>query len=86
MPAKSHYYRLQKGYTFPVVATVAREHRERRLAKLRLEATPVMLGGDCRCDSPGHSAQFGTYVLMDLASNTILNHQLVSVGGFAMCY
>ncbi|XP_048114993.1 uncharacterized protein LOC125304619 [Alosa alosa] len=44
----------------------------------------VAVGGDMRADSPGHSAKFGSYTLMNLESNTIMDIQLVQsneVGG-----
>ncbi|XP_041951764.1 uncharacterized protein LOC121711937 isoform X2 [Alosa sapidissima] len=44
----------------------------------------VALGGDMRADLPGHSAKFGSYTLMNLESNTIMDIQLVQsneVGG-----
>ncbi|XP_062393824.1 uncharacterized protein LOC134082194 isoform X2 [Sardina pilchardus] len=44
----------------------------------------VAVGGDMRADSPGHSAKFGSYSLMNLESNTIMDIQLVQsneVGG-----
>ena len=40
---------------------------------------PLSLGGDGRSDSPGHSAKFGSYTLMDLEHNTILDVELVQV-------
>ncbi|XP_075891651.1 uncharacterized protein LOC142894271 [Nelusetta ayraudi] len=44
----------------------------------------VVLGGDVRADSPGHSAKFGSYTTMDLDTNTIVDMQLIQsneVGG-----
>ncbi|XP_028444628.1 uncharacterized protein LOC114562455 [Perca flavescens] len=44
----------------------------------------VILGGDMRADSPGHSAKYGSYTTMDLQCNTIVDIQLVQsneVGG-----
>ncbi|XP_042565521.1 uncharacterized protein LOC116223275 [Clupea harengus] len=44
----------------------------------------VILGGDLRADSPGHCAKFGSYTVMDLTNNTIIDLQLVQsneVGG-----
>ncbi|XP_074543284.1 uncharacterized protein LOC141803222 [Halichoeres trimaculatus] len=44
----------------------------------------VIFGGDMRADSPGHSAKFGSYTMMDLSTNTIVDIQLVQsneVGG-----
>ncbi|KAK7884695.1 hypothetical protein WMY93_027818 [Mugilogobius chulae] len=44
----------------------------------------LALGGDMRADSPGHSAKYGSYTLMELQSERILDIQLVQsneVGG-----
>ena len=39
----------------------------------------VVLGGDARCDSPGYSAKFGSYSLMDLNTNKIVDVRLIQV-------
>ncbi|XP_063731390.1 uncharacterized protein LOC134859038 [Eleginops maclovinus] len=44
----------------------------------------AVVGGDMRADSPGHSAKYGSYSLMNLESNHIVDLQLVQsneVGG-----
>ena len=41
------------------------EHQEAILAFLK--GTPLQLPGDGRCDSPGYSAKYCTYSLMDNA-------------------
>ncbi|XP_030269578.1 uncharacterized protein LOC115579945 isoform X2 [Sparus aurata] len=44
----------------------------------------AILGGDMRADSPGHSAKYGSYTLMDLNNNNVIDIQLVQnneVGG-----
>ena len=38
-----------------------------------------MLSGDGRCDSPGYSAKYGTYSLMDNATGFIIDYSLVQV-------
>ena len=38
-----------------------------------------MLGGDRRADSPGHSAKYGSYSVLELNHNIILDIQLVQV-------
>ena len=38
-----------------------------------------MLGGDRRADSPGHSAKYGSYYVLELNHNIILDIQLVQV-------
>ena len=40
---------------------------------------PVHLNGEGRFDSPGHSALFGTYTMMDSKANLIVACQLVKV-------
>lgn len=37
----------------------------------------IVLGGDMTADSPGHSAKFGSYTVMDLRTSTIIDLQLV---------
>lgn len=43
------------------------------------ENTPLILGGDGRADSPGHSAEFGTYSMIELNHNVVLDIQIVQV-------
>ncbi|PIK47559.1 hypothetical protein BSL78_15577, partial [Apostichopus japonicus] len=38
---------------------------------------PLVLGGDARADSPGHTAKFGSYTLMELNVNQILDLTLI---------
>nr|XP_021325191.1 uncharacterized protein LOC101884910 isoform X1 [Danio rerio]XP_021325192.1 uncharacterized protein LOC101884910 isoform X1 [Danio rerio] len=37
----------------------------------------TIFGGDMRADSPGHSAKYGTYSVMDLKANRIVDIQLI---------
>jgi len=39
----------------------------------------LSLAGDGRCDSPGHSALFGTYSLMDTETGKIVCFELIKV-------
>ena len=41
--------------------------------------TQMVIGGDARADSPGHSAKFGVYSITDLEANTIADRQLIQV-------
>ena len=40
---------------------------------------PLVIGGDIRADSPGHSAKFGSYTVMDLEHHHILNVESVQI-------
>ena len=37
------------------------------------------MSGDGRCDSPGYSAKYSTYTLMDSATDLILDYSLIQV-------
>ena len=39
----------------------------------------MTLAGDARCDSPGHSAKYGTYTMLDVKINKIVDFKVVSV-------
>ena len=39
----------------------------------------LVLGRDARMDSPGHSAKYGSYSLMDLGTTKVIELQLVQV-------
>jgi hypothetical protein len=39
----------------------------------------VVLGGDGRADTPGHSAKYGTYSMVDLDDGVVVDIQLVQV-------
>ena len=58
----------------------SREQQSSLLDSIKDEGKELILGGDGRCDSPGHSAKYGSYSLMDLEQNRILDSQLVQVG------
>lgn len=60
---------------------VERTYRQQSilLNEIKAEGRGVKLGGDGRCDSPDHSAKYGSYSLMDVEQNKILDSQLVQV-------
>ena len=41
--------------------------------------SPVIIGGDGRADSPGHSAKYGSYGIIDMSTNKVLHTELVQV-------
>ena len=40
---------------------------------------PLTVGGDGRADSPGHSAKYGSYGVIDLSNNKVIHIELVQV-------
>jgi len=71
------YGKLQSSYLAPAVRELWGTE-QRQLLQARA-GTEVPLGGDGRCCSPGHTAKYGSYTLMDLATCKILDTQLIQV-------
>ena len=44
----------------------------------------LILGGDGRCCSPGHTAKYGSYSVMDLKTSEVLDMQLIQVRIYAI--
>ena len=75
--SERYFYRLQKEHLYPVVHTNYVWQQEAVIKYLRDNQLP--LSGDGRCDSPGYSANYGTYTLMDSATDLILDYSLVQI-------
>ena len=71
------YHLLQKHYITPSIFELWERHQSDILQSLLNKK--LVLGGDGRCDSPGHSAKYGSYSFIDLNSNKVLDVQLVQV-------
>ena len=76
----STFMKHQKKYLHAAVERTYRDQQSSLLDSIKAEGKELILGGDGRCDSPGHSAKYGSYSLMDLEQNKILDSQLVQVG------
>ena len=59
---------LLSGATYTKIASLS-----------ELEIEDLWLSGDGRCDSPGHSAKYGTYTMIDQFSDKIIDFQIVQV-------
>ena len=70
----------QKKYLHSAVQRTYQQQQYTLLDNIKAEGRDLIIGGDGRCDSPGHSAKYGTYSLMDAEQNKILDSQLVQVG------
>ena len=64
------YYKIQRVYLAPAVKRCWENEQLSLLTSLQGKA--IDLGGDARCDSPGHSAKYGTYHLVELNLNKVL--------------
>lgn len=75
MMSTSTFSRIQSAYVIPSCIFTWDYHLETLLQEY--QGQRLTLGGDARCDSPGYSAKYGSYTLMDLETGKILDFQLV---------
>ena len=70
---RSTYFHHQRLYLFPTVFKLWNQRQQEMLKRLQENGRGLCLSGDARCDSPGHSAKFGTYTVIDLPTNKVLH-------------
>ena len=73
------FHSIQKAVLFPTVHNIWLDHRATVVEYLKGMPSPLKLSGDGRCDSPGYSAKYCTYSIMDQATSLIADYQLVQV-------
>ena len=74
------FYYHQSQYLQPAVLSVWEGKQHELLAECTSRGTPLSIGDDGRADSPGHSAKYGSYGIIDLSINKVLHIELVQVG------
>uniref|UniRef100_K1P3F9 Uncharacterized protein n=1 Tax=Magallana gigas TaxID=29159 RepID=K1P3F9_MAGGI len=67
----------EQCYLHPVVIEVWRDQQASYMQKAQNSGRHVHLGGDGRADTPGHCAKFGSYTLIDLEKNMVVDLQLI---------
>ena len=73
------FYSCQQRYLAPTIISVWSQEQSRLLAQSKVQSTSLSIGGDGRADSPGHSAKYGSYGIIDLNTNKVLHIELVQV-------
>ncbi len=66
-------------YVHPTIWHVWKVERDAILEQLQVTGQGLQLGCDGRNDSPGHSAKFGSYTMMETRINKVIDVQLVQV-------
>ena len=79
LPLVFYFFRHQSSYLQPAISTVWIHHQQMLLSSFKRDNMKLLVGGDGRADSPGHSAKYGTYSLMELTCNRVIDFQLVQV-------
>ena len=62
---------------FPTIISVWCQEQARLLAQSKTQSTSLSISGDGRADSPGHSAKYGSYGIINLNINKVLHIELV---------
>ena len=73
------FYAHQTRYLEPSIVSVWRQEQSKLLAESKSNSTSLSIGGDGRADSPGHSAKYGSYGIIDLHTSKVLHIELVQV-------
>jgi len=75
--SESEFYRIQNTYLNPTINDYWTMHQTAIMSVLSSE--DLRLCGDARSDSPGYSAKYTSYTLMDMTTSLIIDQQLVSL-------
>lgn len=76
--SESVFYDTQAKYLFPVINEAWEAECTNQIDQLTSQEV-INLNGDGRCDSPGHSAKYGTYTLMDEDTGNVVAFNVVQV-------
>ncbi len=77
--SRQTYQRHQRNYVIPCVVNGWRVMQAELIEGLRGLEGGLQLAGDCRNDSPGHSAKYGTYTIIEHTTKKVLDLQVVQV-------
>ena len=73
------FQKHQRYYLHPSVEHVWKHFQNKYVTDMVATGKPLTLGGDGRADTPGHSAKYGSYGMLDLDLMLVVDIQLVQV-------
>ena len=73
------FFRHQTSVLHKTIRKVWKDQQTALLAALQGKEGKLVCGGDGRADSPGHSAKYGSYTIIELEEKLVLDIQLVQV-------
>ncbi|OCT67836.1 hypothetical protein XELAEV_18039140mg [Xenopus laevis] len=71
------FYRYQRRFVFPVIDL--HWMNEKSKVKEKISGKALCVGGDGQSDSPGYSAKYCVYTLIDLTSKNVIDFEVVQV-------
>ena len=84
--SKNTFYRIQNKFLFPAINNIYIRKSKKVVEALKREEKVCLVGDGC-CDSPGFSATYGTYTLMNEKTNKIMDFFIahVRIAGNSQC-
>ena len=73
------FFRHQRQYLLPEISTIWKSKQCALLKNLKDQKKKLALSGDGRADSPGHSAKYGSYTVIEMSCNKVVDYRLVQV-------
>ena len=73
------FYTMQHTNFIPVIMAAWKKHQQSVFDELRIANKPLRLCGDGRMDSPGFSAKYCTYSLMDMNTDKVVAFAVLDV-------
>ena len=73
------FFRHQATILHPAISHVWNTKQQSLIASIKSKNHHLILSGDGRADSPGHSAKYGSYTVMDMTLNKVIDFKLVQV-------
>ena len=73
------FFRHQRIFLQPALHSVWTHYQDRLVSTMREQGDDLVLAGDGRADSPGHSAKYGSYTLVELTTNKVIDFKLIQV-------
>lgn len=73
------FFQHQKYYLHPSICSVWKTFQEKYFQRMKEKDKSLVLGGDGRADTPGHSAKYGSYAMLDLDLVLVVHVELVQV-------
>jgi solute carrier family 8 (sodium/calcium exchanger) len=73
------FFQHQKYYLHPSVCSVWEAFQDKYFQRMKEQNHPLVLGGDGRADTPGHSAKYGSYAMLDMDLVLVIHVELVQV-------
>ena len=86
IPQPGTFFQHQRDILFPVIAGTWKKMKREIMQNLVDQRDEITLIGDGRCDSPGFSAKYGTYTVMDSTTSKIVEFQVIQVTEVSFCY